>query len=67
MILPTNTFGTEGLSDETINIIVFFNQKLLQIIFIFISFLVAFNIDYASLRRFEADFFFREHHFAYVC
>ena len=45
----------------------FSNQKLLRIIFIFLSFLVAFNIDYAALRRFVADFFFREHHFAFVC
>ena len=44
----------------------FLNQKLLEIIFIFMSLLVTFNIDYAALRRF-VDFIFREHHFTFVC
>ena len=42
---------------KKLSILLFFflNQKLLRIIFIFMSFLVAFKIDYAALRRFVAD------------
>ena len=51
-------FGLNNLK-ETINIIVFFLiRNCFESFSFFMSFLVAFNIDYAALRRFVDDFFF---------